>query len=68
MSGMEGRVFVYRKPFASDIILYKTLTAAWAACIQIDGEIQEWVALDGADRMVLTRTWRRTSQGIVLVT
>ena len=68
MNGIESRVFVYRKPFASDILLYKTLAAAWAACTQVDGEIQEWAAIEGADRLVLVRTWRRTSHGIVLVT
>jgi hypothetical protein len=64
---MEYRVYVYQKPYTSDIILYKTFTDAAAACTMIDGEIQEWAAFEGSGRMRLVRRWVRTRHGIVLM-
>ena len=56
------RVWIYLKPQAEQRLLYTSLDAAQRACA-VGGEIEEWHAYDGADRMQLIYLWVRTEQG-----
>jgi hypothetical protein len=42
--------------------VYRSFTAAEKAC-RAGGEIEEWCATEGRDRMIFTRMWRRYGTG-----
>lgn len=58
-AGVLYRIWVYLKPQTSDILIYQTFEAALRACTVEDGEVTEWVAIEGVPRLRAARTWIR---------
>lgn len=63
MADVEFKIYIYIKPHTSDKILYRTFDAAQRACTHIDGEIEEWAAVEGAARLRYVCSWYRTHDG-----
>jgi hypothetical protein len=56
------RVWIYLKPQTEERLMYTSLDAAQRACV-VGGEIEEWHAYEGSDRMRLIYLWCRTTAG-----
>jgi hypothetical protein len=57
------QVFIYVKPGTEERLMYASMTAATRACTQIGGQIEEWRAYDGGDKMQLRCVWTRKQKG-----
>jgi hypothetical protein len=63
MSAPTKRVFIYVKPGTEERLMYASLAAAQRACTTVGGEVEEWHAYDGAERMQLRCVWIRKGKG-----
>lgn len=59
---MEFKIYVLNKP-SGEKLLYRTFSSAEAAC-RVGGSIEEWVTVEGSDRLVLVRVFDRVSRRI----
>jgi hypothetical protein len=62
MADILYKIYIYLKPITYEKIVYRSFTAAEKAC-RAGGEIEEWCATEGRDRMIFTRMWRRYGTG-----
>lgn len=58
------KAYIYIKPGTEERLVYSTLVAAQRACTAIGGQVEEWHAYDGSDRMQLRCVWTRRSRGL----
>jgi len=59
---MEFTVYVLIKP-SGEKLLYRTFSSAEVAC-RVGGVIEEWISVEGSERLVLKRTFERVSRRI----
>lgn len=59
MAAPSKRVFMYTKPGTEERLIYASLAAAQRACTTVGGQVEEWHAYDGSDRMQLRCVWTR---------
>lgn len=65
MSAPTKRVFIYVKPGTDERLVYASLAAAQRACTPIGGQVEEWHAYSGSDRMQLKCVWTRRGSSFV---
>lgn len=62
---MEYTVYVLIKP-SGEKLLYRTFSSAEVAC-RVGGAIEEWITVEGSDRLVLKRTFERVGREMSVI-
>jgi len=62
---MEYTVYVLIKP-SGEKLLYRNFSSAEAAC-RVGGTIEEWITVEGSDRLILKRIFERVSREMSVI-